>query len=115
MEQGTKATIEALDEIVARVKGGEFAAIVVVTRETSHVLQVNASGETVDAESVASHLFNLGCAVGRITGSYVEQAQTVEAARAFLAAAVAGVHQGATESLGLSLLAESDPISEAVN
>lgn len=115
MEHGNKTTLEALDEIVARVKGGEFAAIVVVTRETSHVLQVNTSGEGVDAEGVASHLFNLGFSVGRIAGSYVEQTQTVEAARAFLAAAVAGVHQGATESLGLSLLEDADPISEAVN
>lgn len=115
MGQGTKATLEELDRIVERVKGGEFAAIVVVTRETNHVLQVNASGETVDAESVASHLFNLGCSVGRLAGSYVEQAQTVEAARTFLAAAAAGLYQGATDAVGLSLLAESDPISEAVN
>ena len=115
MGQGTKATLEELDRIVERVKGGEFAAIVVVTRETSHVLQVNTSGEGVDAEGVASHLYNLGCSVGRITGAYVEQAQEIEVARAFLAAAVAGVHQGATESLGLSLLEDADPISEAVN
>lgn len=115
MEQVNRNPLEELDRLVARIKGGEFAAIVVVTRETSHVLQVNTSGEGVDAEGVASHLFNLGFSVGRIAGSYVEQTQTVEAARAFLAAAVAGVHQGATESLGLSLLEDADPISEAVN
>ncbi len=114
MGQVNRNPLEELDRLVARIKGGEFATLTMVTREDTNLLQVNSTGEPMDANDVASHLFNLGCAVGRITGAYVEQAQEIEVARAFLAAAVAGVHQGATESLGLSLLEDADPISEAV-